>query len=273
MTLCRKFIVLPFLLISAHQPLALEIDGPWIQGGMILGKTAPANQIRFLKRQVRINPQGQFVVGLGRDAPAQVTLVEIFPNGLERAHNFSVVQRSYKEQRIEGVPKHTVQVPEAQLPRIRKEAALVRQARRTNSLRSDFLGEFTWPTKGIISGVYGSRRIYNGEPRRPHFGVDIAAPEGSLVWSPVAGRVTLVHEDMYFSGGTLIIDHGHGISSTFIHLAKVLVQKGDEVKQGQPIAEVGATGRATGPHLDWRINWFEQRLDPQLLIDSLPEKD
>ena len=251
---------------------ALEIDSPWIQGGMILGKTEPENKIRFLKRDIRVDEQGRFVIGLGRDAPEEVKLIELLPNGVERTYTFGVEQRNYNEQRIEGVPKRTVQVPEDELPRIRQEVKMTKAARQLDSGRQDFLSEFIWPTKGIITGVYGSRRFYNGEPRRPHFGIDIAAPQGTEVLAPVAGKVTLVHEDMFFSGGTLIIDHGHGISSSFIHLHKILVKEDDVVEQGQVIAEVGATGRATGPHLDWRMNWFEQRIDPQLLMTTLPEK-
>ncbi|MGH1439780.1 MAG: M23 family metallopeptidase [Cellvibrionaceae bacterium] len=251
---------------------ALEINSPWIQGGLIIGQTQAENRIRFFKKDVRVNSEGFFAIGLGRDVSPKVTLVEIMPSGLERKYVFNVKQREYREQRIEGVPKRTVQVPEEALTRIRKEGRLTRAARKVHSTRQDFLSDFIWPAKGIISGVYGSRRVYNGEPRRPHYGVDIAAPQGSPVVAPSAGRVTLVHDNMYFSGGTLIIDHGHGVSSTFIHLHKVLVKEGDEVTQGQLIAEIGATGRATGPHLDWRMNWFEQRLDPQLLFDSPPER-
>lgn len=261
-----------FFLFFVNVAQAVEISTPLIQGAMVIGKTAVGNKIHFLGREVRVNEEGIFVVGLGRDAPKKVNVTETFPSGKQEVHRFAVKQRSYKEQRIEGVPKRTVQVPEAELPRIRKEVKLTKSARNIDSKRKDFLQSFIWPTKGVITGVYGSRRFYNGEPRRPHFGIDIAAPKGSLVWAPISGKVTLVHNDMYFSGGTLIIDHGHGVSSTFIHLSEILVEEGDEIEQGGVIAKVGSTGRSTGPHLDWRINWFEQRLDPQLLMDGPPEK-
>lgn len=166
--------------------------------------------------------------------------------------------------------KKTVNVPESALPRIRKEVRATKKARKVDSELQYFLQKFIWPAQGIISGVYGSRRYYNGVPKRPHFGVDIAAPQGSAVIAPASGVITLVYENMYFSGGTVIMDHGHGISSTFIHLHKAHVKVGDAVKQGQLIAEIGSTGRSTGPHLDWRMNWFDQRLDPQLLMDGLP---
>jgi murein DD-endopeptidase MepM/ murein hydrolase activator NlpD len=153
--------------------------------------------------------------------------------------------------------------------RIRKEIAQVKKARNRNDSREDFLRGFQWPVKGRISGVYGSQRVLNGQPRRPHFGVDIAAPVGTLVHSPTDGVVTLTHDDMFFSGGTLIIDHGHGLSSTFIHLNAILVKEGDRVRQGDVIAEVGATGRVSGPHLDWRMNLLGDRLDPQLLVGPM----
>ena len=250
----------------------LEIKGEWVQGGMIIGQVHTSHQLQFLGRNLQVNPAGYFVLGLGRDAPRRAVLIETLSSGEKVTHSFVVRQRSYREQRIEGVPKHTVDVPEAALTRIRQEVKLTKAARKESSTRQDFLQKFEWPAQGIISGVYGSRRVYNGQPRRPHFGVDIAAPQGSSVSAPASGRVLLTHDNMYFSGGTLILDHGHGITSTFIHLYKILVKKGDTVVQGQAIAEIGSSGRATGPHLDWRMNWFTQRLDPQLLMDGPPKR-
>ena len=260
-----------FSLLSATC-VGLEIKNEWVQGGMVIGQTDPSHQLQFLNRNLRVNDMGYFVLGLGRDAPELAELIEVSGSGEKITHRFVVRQRSYREQRIEGVPKRTVDVPDAALTRIRQEVSITKAARKENSSRQDFLQKFEWPAEGIISGVYGSRRVYQGLPRRRHFGVDIAAPQGSLVSAPVSGRVLLTHDDMYFSGGTLIIDHGHGITSTFIHLYKILVREGDRVEQGQPIAEIGASGRATGPHLDWRMNWFTQRLDPQLLMDGLPSR-
>lgn len=249
---------------------ALDIKSEWVQGGFILGNINPEHRIEFLGKQVRINAQGDFVIGVGRDAKPVVSLLEILPNGQQKTHQFTVKQRQYKEQRIEGVPKKTVNVPESALPRIRKEVRLTKAARNIDSENQSFLQTFQWPVHGIITGVYGSRRYYNGVPRRPHYGIDIAAPQGTIVTAPASGVISLTHNDMYFSGGTLIMDHGHGISSTFIHLHKILVKEGDVVTQGQAIAEVGSTGRSTGPHLDWRMNWFNQRLDPSLLVGEMP---
>lgn len=261
------------LLLGAVQPaLALEISGQWRQGQLLIGQVAPGSQVEFLQRKVRVDPDGTFVIGLGRDAPEQVQLL-VTRDGSQERHEFQVEQRQYNIQRIEGVPQRTVTPPPEELKRIQQDNALTRQARRQDLARRDFLQTFQWPITGRITGVYGSQRIYNGEPRQPHYGVDVAAPVGALVRAPVDGVVTLVHDDMFYSGGTLIVDHGHGVSSTFLHLSKIVVEKGSQVKQGDVIAEVGATGRVTGPHLDWRINWFNERLDPELLVGPMPTPD
>lgn len=249
------------------QTTALDTWGQWVQGGLILGRTKPSHQLEFLGSSVRVADDGYFVIGMGRDTSESVALIEKTAGGKVITHTFNVKQRQYREQRIEGVPQKTVDVPTESLGRIRKETKLVKTSRRVDSTRQDYRQTFVWPLVGTITGVYGSRRFYNGQGRRPHYGIDIAAPKGTKVKSPASGKVTLVHNDMYFSGGTLIIDHGHGVSSTFIHLDKILVDEGDNIEQRQVIAEVGSTGRSTGPHLDWRINWFNQRLDPQLLVD------
>jgi len=144
----------------------------------------------------------------------------------------------------------------------------IAKARATRSQLSDFLDDFILPAQGRISGVYGSQRVFNGEPRRPHFGLDVANKVGTPVIAPVGGIITLAEDDMYYSGGTLIMDHGFGVSSTFIHLSKIHVTAGQRVEKGELIAEIGATGRVTGPHLDWRVNWYRERLDPALLLSA-----
>lgn len=249
---------------------ALEIQGEWQQGATLFGRVAPGTQIEFLERQVRVSDEGLFVIGLGRDAEAEAVLTLIEPDGERRELRYPVEQREYKIQRIEGVPQKTVTPDPEQVARSRREAAMAWKARQLDDARTDFAQTFEWPLIGPITGVYGSQRYFNGEPRAPHYGIDIAAPTGTPVKAPAAGLVTLVHEDMFFSGGTLIVDHGHGLSSTFIHLHKILVEEGEQVEQGDVIAQVGATGRVTGAHLDWRMNWFDQRLDPQLLMGAMP---
>ena len=183
-----------------------------------------------------------------------------------------VVARDYRIQRVEGVPEKTVNPPEADLARIRKESSLAATARNIDSTLTDFSAPFVWPLIGPITGVYGSQRVYNGTPKNPHFGVDVARPKGTVVIAPAGGIVRLAYDDMYFSGGTLIVDHGHGLTSTFMHLSAILVQEGQRIEQGDPIAKVGSTGRATGPHLDWRMNWYEHRVDPQTLVGPMPKQ-
>ncbi|NCO18437.1 MAG: M23 family metallopeptidase, partial [Gammaproteobacteria bacterium] len=174
---------------------------------------------------------------------------------------------------IDGLPPAQVTPDPAVMERIRAEAAMTREARRRVDDRADFAAGFDWPTRGPITGVYGSQRILNGEPRSPHWGLDVAAPTGTEVRAPAAGIVTLTHSDMYFSGGTLLIDHGLGLSSAFLHLDEILVEPGQRVERGELVARVGATGRVTGPHLDWRMNLGETRIDPQLLLPPMSLDD
>ena len=255
---------------SSGQLPGISINGEWQQGGLLLGRAQPGFQVRMGDRILEQGPNGQFLVGLGRNTPETIELTSISPAGNKASHSYKVAQREYRVQRVDGVPQRTVTPPPEVLERIRKESAQVRQARGRRDSRNDYLQGFVWPLKGTITGVYGSQRIYNGVPKSPHYGIDIAAPKGELVRAPAPGVVSLVHKDMYYSGGTVIVDHGHGLSSTFIHLSESLVQEGQRVEAGDPIAKVGSTGRSTGPHLDWRMNWLEVRIDPQLVLKALP---
>lgn len=248
------------------QPLVLQ--GELTQGSLIRGRL-PANSLVFLNgKPLKISETGDFVFGFGRDAPLFHELSWQDPND-ENSQTLPLAlsQREYSLDRIEGVAQKYVSPPEAVLERIRADNRAIANARASNSATLDFTQTFILPAKGRISGVYGSQRIFNGEPKRPHFGLDIANKTGTEVLAPASGIVRLAHPDMYYSGGTLIVDHGFGVSSTFIHLSKMHVEIGQRIEQGQVIAEIGATGRVTGPHLDWRINWFEERLDPALLVD------
>ncbi len=251
---------------------AFELTGNPQQGALLFGRVEPRAHVMLDGESVRVTADGQFVIGFDRDAPAQARLLEITPAGQRREHLLAVVPRRYDIQSVTGVPQQTVEPPPEQLQRIKEEQQLVASARAINSDRRDFLAGFDWPLSGRISGVYGSQRIYNGKPGRPHFGVDVAAAVGTPVRAPAAATVTLAHPDMFFSGGTLIMDHGYGVSSTFMHLSRLLVKTGDVVQAGQVVGEVGATGRASGPHLDWRINWFNVRIDPQLVARPMPSE-
>jgi murein DD-endopeptidase MepM/ murein hydrolase activator NlpD len=250
--------------IVAQQGVTLQ--GSESQGGLYVGKAAPGARVMFNAKALKVGPHGEFVFGFDRDAEPGDTLVVTWPDGRRFEKAFVPDKRKYDIQRVDGVPGKTVNPDPADLKRIEQDNIAVGKARAVHSDRTDFAAGFQWPLLGRISGVFGSQRIYNGEPRQPHYGVDVAAPVGTLVRAPAAGKVTLAHKDMFFSGGTLMIDHGHGLSSTFLHLSAILVPVGQEVKPGDVIAKVGATGRATGPHLDWRMNWFGRRVDPQLLV-------
>lgn len=251
----------------------LSIRGQWQQGGTLIGKVEPGSLVKVDGKKLRVSPDGDFIFGLSRDADAAAVVEVQGPDGKKRVETFSVARRDYKVQKIEGVEQKHVTPPKEVLDRIARENARIGKARQRDDPRTDFLTPFVWPLSGPITGVYGSQRVYNGVPKSPHYGLDIAAPTGTRVVSPAPGVITLAEDDVYYSGGTLIIDHGHGFSSTFIHLHKLLVKEGDSVRQGQEVAEVGATGRATGPHLDWRLNWFGARMDPALFMADIPMPD
>jgi murein DD-endopeptidase MepM/ murein hydrolase activator NlpD len=252
---------------------AVVLEGTRAQGGMVIGRTEPGDRVSFDDRSIRVSAEGVFLLGFGRDDDLSHTLKVSRGGKPVETRQIIISKRDYRIQRIDGLPPGKVKPPKRDWERIRREAALVKQARRRDDARSDFLNGFIWPTQGRISGVYGSQRILNGEPRRPHFGVDIAAPVGTLVVAPADGVVTLAHPDMFYSGGTLVVDHGHQLSSSFLHLHKILVKEGDRVRQGDPIAEVGASGRVTGAHLDWRMNLRDARIDPQLLVPPMPKAE
>ena len=249
---------------------ALELSGEVVQGGVVFGQAAPGSTARLDGTEILVSADGRFVLGFDRDETGTRTLAVRAPDGTKVTRALEVAPREYAIERVDGLPPQTVTPDPEALERIRQEAALVSNARARRDARTDYAHGFAWPAAGRISGVYGSQRILNGEPRRPHYGLDIAAPTGSPVYAPADGIVTLVHPDMYFSGGTIVLDHGQGLSSSFLHLSRTLVEAGDTVRQGDLIAEIGATGRASGPHLDWRMNWLDRRVDPQLLVEGNP---
>ncbi|MGH8442887.1 MAG: M23 family metallopeptidase [Nevskiaceae bacterium] len=248
----------------------VELKGTWQQGGVLIGRAAPGSTVSFNGRMLRVSPEGWFVIGLDRDEPAKALLVVAHPGIATVRREFDVAPRAYDIQRLDGLPDAQVNPPPEAQARIASDVAQVRTARARDSQRADFARGFIWPIVGRISGVFGSQRVLNGAPKQPHYGVDVAVPIGTPVRAPASGVVSLAVPDMYYTGGTLMIDHGHGLTSTLMHLDKVLVKEGEEVSQGQVVAESGMTGRATGPHLDWRVSWFESRVDAQLLAGPMP---
>jgi len=261
------------LLVDSAAAQCPEWRGDLVQGGMVWGTVAPGSVVTLDGEALDVLADGTTFAGFGRDAPATAALVVKGPDSCEQT--LPIAPREYAIQRVEGVPAQTVTPPPEQLERIRRERALVGAAKAQRLQRPDLLqgalAGFQWPARGPISGVYGSQRYYNGEPRSPHYGVDVAVPTGTPVYAPAAGVITLAQPDLFYSGGTIILDHGFRLSSSFLHLSKVQVEVGQEVRAGDVIGEVGATGRATGAHLDWRMSWRNQRIDPQLLVPPMPK--
>ena len=266
--LLRKLHLFIVLWLSTFSVMAddIQLKGQLTQGSLIRGQLPAGSQIWLNDKPIKISENGHFAFGFGRDAKLKHQLKWQDSQGTQYNKLLNLIARTYVKQRIEGVASKYVSPAKEVLARIAKDNQQVAKARSNSTDSLDFTQDFIWPAEGPISGVYGSRRVFNGTPKRPHFGVDVAGPTGTPVYAPASGIVTLWEPDMYYSGGTMIIDHGFGVSSTFIHLSKGHVQAGTKVNQGDLVAEIGATGRVTGPHLDWRINWFKERLDPALLV-------
>ena len=237
--------------------------GQFKQGGMVVLAVREGVSVR-LNGEALPRAGSHVVLGFGRNAPVTQKLA-FEKKGQRRTVTLTLQARQYNIQRIDGLPPKMVTPSEEDLPRIIAQGQLKRAARAHFRRSDDFAQDFIWPVKGRISGVYGSQRFYNGEPRRPHYGIDIAAPRGTKIVAPAPGQVTLAEPDMYFEGGLIFIDHGLGVTSAYMHLDSLRVKVGDKVKQGDMIATVGSTGRSTGPHLDWRLFWNKQRLDPALI--------
>ena len=255
------------------QPAVPVFSGEFTQGALVVGRVPAGSRITLDDQPVAMARDGVFLLGFGRDAGPAAELRGVTPEGSSWHIPLQIAPRNFKVQRINGLPQAQVTPPPEVLARIRSENARVASARARVRASDDFLGGFAWPVQGPITGVYGSQRILNGEPRQPHYGVDVGVPTGTLVRAPAAGQVTLAEPDLYFSGGTLILDHGYGLSSSFLHLSRLLVEPGVQVAAGDPIAEVGATGRVTGAHLDWRMNLGKVRIDPTLVMQALPIAD
>ena len=248
-----------------YNNIKVFLEGNFIQGGLVKGKIDSNVSVRFKERLLRKTSKGFFVIGFGRDHPKIANLsIKINQNWISKTLN--IKKRIYKTQMINGLEKKMVTPPKSFYDRIIKENKAIKNIRNLDSDIDFIFEEFNWPAKGIISGVFGSQRILNGKPKRPHYGIDIAAKKGTSVFAPIESIVRMAEKDLYYTGGTIMLDHGHGVISVYSHLSLINVNVGDKVKKGQKIGEIGSTGRSTGPHLDWRINWFLQRLDPALLV-------
>ena len=260
----KLFLIITFL--TTTQLNAVEFKGKFIQGHYIVGVTDPSSKIFIDKKNVKVSEDGYFVFGIDRDRKFDLTITKI-NNGKKEKIIKKVLKRKYNIQRIDGLEESKVTPPESVYKRIKKENNKIGEARAINSDLPFFKNQFIMPVEGIISGVYGSQRILNGKPRWPHYGIDIAAKKGTMIKSSGSGVVTMAEDDLYYTGGTIIMDHGHGISTIYSHLETVLVSVGDKINKGDLIGTVGSTGRSTGPHLDFRVNWFQTRLDPMSIFN------
>jgi len=262
----RILFSLIFLLITTSS-FAVTFDGNFVQGSFILGKTEPGSEVFIDKKKVKVTSDGFFVFGLKRDRKYDV-VITLNKDGNKQKIVKKVQKRKYSIQRIDGLEEKKVTPPEEVHERIKRENKWIGEARAVDSNLTFFTKKFIVPVENaIISGVYGSQRILNGKPKWPHYGLDFAADEGTKIKAMLDGTVTLVEPDLFYTGGTLIFDHGHGISTLYMHMKKILVKKGQKIKQGDVIGTVGSTGRATGAHLDVRLNWFQIRLDPATVLN------
>ena len=249
---------------------ATLLRGGAVEGGLMIARTAPDNRVTLDDAAIPVAPDGLFIVGFHRDSDLPVTIGITKTDGTSQLTVLTPQQRSYQIQRIDGLQKNMVTPPENVIARIKSDQAAVAAARQTPAAAGDFWRGIDWPVTGRISGVFGSQRILNGQPRQPHYGIDIAVPKGTPVRAPASGLVTLV-KDLYFSGWTVIINHGLGLNSTFLHLDSTAISVGDTVQRGSIIGTVGSTGRSTGPHLDWRLDWQGRRIDASLAAGPMPE--
>ena len=263
----NKFTFIFLVFFYSLELNAIEFKGKFEQGSFILGKTEPGSQVVIDKKKIRVSKDGFFAFGLGRDRKNDV-VIKVFKRGKLEIFEKKVFKRKYKIQRIDGLPSKKVTPPAEAYDKIIRDNVLIGNARAIESDLPFFKEKFVYPLdKYIITGVYGSQRILNGKPRSPHYGIDFHAPEGTPVKSMMDGVVTLVEKDMYFTGGTIIFDHGHGISTLYMHMKDINVNKGQKVKKGQIVGTLGQSGRATGPHLDIRLNWFDVKLDPASILN------
>ena len=258
----NKSLFIIFLLFFT-QLNAVEFKGKFIQGHFIIGKANPLTEITIDKKKIKVSKDGYFVFGIEKDRKLDIIITENDKNIVKK-----IQKRKYNIQKIEGLPKKKVTPPEEFYARIKRENKLIGDARKINSDLSFFKEKFIIPVdNAIITGVYGSQRILNGIPKWPHYGLDFAQKKGTSIKAMNNGIVTLAEEDLFYTGATLIFDHGHGISTLYMHMNKIFVNKGDHIKKGDIVGTIGSSGRSTGPHLDIRLNWFGIRLDPATILD------
>lgn len=263
----RRGVLRAVVLLAAPPPLGcatvsrLSLMGSLDQGSLVVGRTDPDAQVLAGDRKLSLSPSGLFAFGIEYDRTAPIVVLIRYPDGTRETQSVVPVVRHYEVQSITGLPEDYVSPPPDIVERIKREHAAVAEARNRDTGGTGFAQGFDWPAAGIVSGVFGSQRILNGEPKAPHFGVDIAAPAGTLIHAPADGVVAM-SDDFFLEGGFTLLDHGHGVSTCYFHQSSRSAAVGQSVARGDVIGRVGMTGRATGPHVHWGMNWFQVRLDP-----------
>ena len=261
-----RFLIILFLLFQSNFLNAFELNGEIIQGALIVGKEQADKSIYVNNQKIKLSKNGIFVFGINYNQVGNVVIESVDKNNQIISKTYKIKKRQYKIQKVDGLHEKMVTPDQESLELIKKENNLIKNAQLINSDFEFFSSGFSKPVDGVISGVYGSQRILNGKARSPHLGIDIAAPKGTDIKSPADGYVTLAENGFYFTGGSIILDHGHGVSTMYAHLDVILVKKNELIKKGQVIGKVGSTGRATGPHLHFGVNWFDAKIDPELIL-------
>ncbi len=235
------------------------------------GTVEPATRgFKFPGHRLVVSPEGEFLIAFFRNAPAKETVTITFPDGAVLEHTFEVEQRTYEDDRIDNLPDKFVNLDAKTKVALDRTNARIKKLRMQYTKVPHYKVGFVWPLQGKITSRYGQKRFLNGTDGGIHWGVDIAAPVGRPVKAPSKGKIVFAEAGVPLAGTTVIIDHGHGLTSTLIHLQTMAVKVGQEVEQGDVVATVGMTGRTNGPHLDWRMNFFEIRIDPELLVPPMP---
>ncbi|WP_411817294.1 M23 family metallopeptidase [Hyphococcus sp. DH-69] len=260
--------------VFAGSPDHFTIEGSFAQGGLLFGQTERGAKVTLDGDNVLVDNDGRFLIGFGRDSALSALLVVTLPDGTVERRAIEIEDREFPVDRIDGIDQSKVSgFTEAQLAKIAVDREKKKAARKESHELADWLAGFDWPVTGRISGVFGSQRILNGEPKNPHSGVDVAAPTGTPILAPAPGVVRLAEDDMYFEGGLVLLDHGHWLESAFLHMSRIDVEPGQRVEKGDVIGAVGATGRVTGPHLHWSLKWAGMLVDPQLTVGPMPLKE
>ena len=263
----RRLLLATIVFFNTEVLYAIELKGIFFQGNLIVGKTEPKTKVFIDKKKIKVSKQGLFVFGLHKDRKNDVVITTL-KKGIYKNITKKIYKKKYNIQKINGLPSKQVTPPQEVYERIKNDNKLISVARAIDTDLTFFNNKFEIPIKNtIITGVYGSQRILNGIPKSPHYGLDFAAKEGTEIKAMLDGTVTLSENDLYYTGGTIIFDHGHGVSTLYMHLKNVYVKKGQKIKQGEVIGTVGKTGRSTGAHLDIRLNWFDIKLDPASVLN------